>query len=155
MGQYGPVWALEEREKFRKKRTIFCFQTCFYQKPSFLSFSTQNHVESFMNLINKSVLDPKRARLNQNSDFGHVRTYSWLHKSRNTQGKIHGTYLGNIYIYGIYKECITNISIDTYDITMNIHEYIHQTHRHRLRRRPPKAVYTPTIYRPWHLMPPA
>ena len=25
-----------------------------------------------------------------------------------------GTYLGNI--YGIYKECITNISIDTYDI---------------------------------------
>ena len=25
-----------------------------------------------------------------------------------------GTYLGNI--YGIYKECITNISIDIYDI---------------------------------------
>ena len=43
----------------------------------------------------------------QNSDFGHVRTYSSLHKLRNTQGKIHGTYLGNI--YGIYKECIRNI----------------------------------------------
>ena len=28
-----------------------------------------------------------------------------------------GTYLGNI--YGIYKECITNISIDIYDITIN------------------------------------
>ena len=27
----------------------------------------------------------------QNSDFGHVRTYSSLHKLRNTQGKIHGT----------------------------------------------------------------
>ena len=35
-----------------------------------------------------------------------------------------GTYLGNI--YGIYKECITNISIDIYDITINIHRYIHQ-----------------------------
>ena len=38
-----------------------------------------------------------------------------------------GTYLRNI--YGIYKECITNISIDIYDITINIHKYIHQTHR--------------------------
>ena len=74
----------------------------------------------------------------QNSDFGHVRTYSSLHKLRNTQGKIHGTYLGNI--YGIYKECITNISIDIYDITINIHQYIHQTHRRRLRRRPNGAA---------------
>ena len=40
--------------------------------------------------------------------------FGWLHKLRNTQGNIHGTYLGNI--YGIYKECITNISIDIYDI---------------------------------------
>ena len=39
--------------------------------------------------------------------FGHVRTYSWLHKLRNTQGKIYGTYLGNI--YGIYKEYKRNI----------------------------------------------
>ena len=74
----------------------------------------------------------------QNSDFGHVRTYSSLHKLRNTQGKIHGTYLGNI--YGIYKECITNISIDIYDITIKIHQYIHQTHRRRLRRRPNGAA---------------
>ena len=49
-----------------------------------------------------------------------------------------GTYLGNI--YGIYKECITNISIDIYDITINIHQYIHQTHRRRLRRRPNGAA---------------
>ena len=46
-------------------------------------------------------------KLDQNSDFGHVRAYSWLHKLRNTQGKLHGTYLGNI--YGIYKEYIRNI----------------------------------------------
>ena len=43
----------------------------------------------------------------QNSDFGHVRTYSWLHKLSNTQGKIYGTYWGNI--YGIYREYIRNI----------------------------------------------
>merc|ERR1712078_877529 len=60
--------------------------------------------------------------------------YSWLHRLRNTQGKIHGTYLGNI--YGIYTECITNISIDIYDKTIDIHQYIHQTHRRRLRRPP-------------------
>ena len=46
-----------------------------------------------------------------------------------------GTYLRHI--YGIYKECITNISIDMYDIPINIHiKYIHQTHRCRLRRPP-------------------
>ena len=33
--------------------------------------------------------------------------FCWLHKSRNTQGKIHGTYLGNI--YGIYQDCIRSI----------------------------------------------
>merc|ERR1711924_398511 len=27
------------------------------------------------------------------------------------------------------KECITNISIDIYDLTINIPKYIHQTHR--------------------------
>ena len=41
---------------------------------------------------------------------------------------------------GIYKECITNISVDIYDITINIHKYIHQTHRRRLRRRPNRAA---------------
>ena len=69
--------------------------------------SVQNHAESFGNNIKNLVLDPKRAKFNKNSDFGHVRTYSWLHKLRNTQGKIYGTNLGNI--YGIYKEYIRNI----------------------------------------------
>ena len=96
----------------------------------FLSFSSKNHAESSRNLIKNSVLDPKWAKFNRKSWFGHVRTcqdlsrrtstyckpaeillffqilhlsillvFSWLHKLRNTQGEIHGTYLGNIYIY--------------------------------------------------------
>ena len=93
----------------------------------FLSFSSKNDAESLCHFVKIPFLDPKRAKLDQNSDFRHLRTSSWRHKLRNTQGKIHVTYLGNI--YGIYKECITNISIDTYDITINIHKYIHQTHR--------------------------
>ena len=72
-----------------------------------MSSSTQNHAESSGNYLKNSVLDPKRAKLNQNSDSGHVRTYSWLHNLRNTQGKIYGTYLGNIYME--YKEHISNI----------------------------------------------
>ena len=67
------------------------------------------YAESSRHFLKKSVWDPKRAKLDQNSDFGHVRTYSWLHKLRNTQGKIYGTYLGNRYIYGIYREYIRNI----------------------------------------------
>ena len=77
------------------------------QKTMFLDSSMQNHVEPLWDYLKKSVLEPKHATFNQNSDFGHVRTYSWLHKLRNTQGKIYGTYLGNI--YGIYKEYIRNI----------------------------------------------
>ena len=61
----------------------------------FLTSSTQNHAESFRNFLKKSVWDPRRAKLYQNSDFGHVRTYSRLHKLRNTQGKIYKTDLGN------------------------------------------------------------
>ena len=49
--------------------------------------------------LNNLVLDPKRAKLNQNSSFGHVRTYSWLHKLRNTQGNRYGSNLRNIYIH--------------------------------------------------------
>ena len=41
----------------------------------FLSFSNKNHAESFRNFIKKTFLDPKRAKLDQNSDFRHVRTY--------------------------------------------------------------------------------
>ena len=73
----------------------------------FFSFSMHNHAEPWWNYLKKLVLDPKRAKLNQNCDFGHVRTYCWLQKLRNTQGKIYGTCLESI--YGIYKECIRNI----------------------------------------------
>ena len=72
----------------------------------FWDSSAQNHAEPSWNYLKKSVLDPKRAKLNQNSDFAHVRTYSRLHTLRNTQGKIYGTYLGNI--YGIYEGIIRN-----------------------------------------------
>ena len=36
----------------------------------FFSFSRQNHAESFRNLIKKSVLDPKCAKLDQKSEHG-------------------------------------------------------------------------------------
>ena len=57
------------------------------------------------------------------------RIYHFLYMDDN------GTYLGNI--YGIYKECITNISINIYDIQYKI---ITHTHRRRLRRRPNGAA---------------
>ena len=73
----------------------------------FVGLLGANHAESSGNFLKKSVWDPKLAKLEQNPDFGHVRTYSWLHKLRNTQGKTYETYLGKI--YGIYKEYIRNI----------------------------------------------
>ena len=82
------------------------FQFLMWKKPCFLSFSTHNHAEPLWNYLKKYLLDPKRAKFNQNSDFGHVQTYSSFHKLRNTQGKLYGTNLGNIYIY---MECIRNI----------------------------------------------
>ena len=42
------------------------------QNSVFLSFCRQSHAESSRNFFKKSVLDPKRGRLDQNSDFGHV-----------------------------------------------------------------------------------
>ena len=46
----------------------------------FLSFSNKNDAESLCHFVKNLFLNPKHAKLNQNSDFGHVRTYSWLHK---------------------------------------------------------------------------
>ena len=40
----------------------------------FLSFSKQNHAESSRNFVKNLVLDPKRAKFDQKSWFGHVRT---------------------------------------------------------------------------------
>ena len=84
----------------------------------FLSFSNKNDAESSINLVKIPFLDPKCVKLDQNSDFRHVRTcpggqiltanqrkyfyffqflhlsillvFFWFHKLRNTQGKIHG-----------------------------------------------------------------
>ena len=39
-----------------------------------------------------------------------------------------GTYLENI--YGTYKECITNISINIYDIKYKAPPYIYLSHTH-------------------------
>ena len=76
----------------------------------------------------------KSAKLDQNSDFGHVRTcqglpgaqvlvgkavFSFFQKLRNTQGEIYGTYLRNIYIY---MEFMRNIYIYIYmEYPLNIH----------------------------------
>ena len=56
-------------------------------KPCFLSSSTHKNAKLFRKYLKQIVLDPKRAKLKHNSDFGHVRKYSWLHKSKTTQGK--------------------------------------------------------------------
>ena len=62
----------------------FCFNF-WMEKQCFLDSSRQSHAEPLWNYLKKFVLDPKRAKLEQNSDFGHVRTYSSLHKLRNIQ----------------------------------------------------------------------
>mgnify|MGYP003315669372 CR=1 FL=1 len=40
----------------------------------FLSFSSKNHAESSRNFVKNLILNPKRAKLDQKSWFGHVRT---------------------------------------------------------------------------------
>ena len=81
--------------KLLNDSTCFCVDGA--QKHCFLCSSTQNHAESFR--IKNFVLDPKHAKLDQQSDFGHVRTYCWLNKLRNIQSKTYGKHLGHIYIY--------------------------------------------------------
>ena len=53
----------------------------------FFSFSTQSHAESSRNFVYNQVLDPKCAKLDQNSDFGHVRTCQDLSRRTNTYCK--------------------------------------------------------------------
>ena len=97
MGPYGAIWA--HKGLYFGQILKFLIKIMW-----FLSFSNKNDAESLCHFVKIPFLDPKRAKLDQNSDFRHVRTYSWLHKLRNTQGKMYGTYLRNIYIYiyGIY-----------------------------------------------------
>ena len=76
----------------------------FNGKMHFLNFSAHHHAESSGNHLKSLVLDQKCTNLDHNSDFGHVRTYSWLHQLRNTQRELYGTYLEKrkytyLYIY--------------------------------------------------------
>ena len=59
----------------------------FYIKLCVFGFSTQNHSEAFRNYVPNSGLDPQRAKLDEKSEFGHVQTYCWRNKLRNTQGR--------------------------------------------------------------------
>ena len=52
-----------------------------------MSFSSKNDAESSRNFIKNLVLDPKHAKLNQNSDFGHVRTCQDLSRRTSTYFK--------------------------------------------------------------------
>ena len=70
----------------------------FIEKQCYLDSLTQNHAEALWNYLKKSVLEPKCAKLDPNSSFAHVQSYSWLYKLRNAQRKIHGKTLGNICI---------------------------------------------------------
>ena len=45
----------------------------FVDKTCFLGFSSQSHAESSRNFVKKPVLNPKHAKFNPNSSFGHVR----------------------------------------------------------------------------------
>ena len=93
------------RTRFFHQTMLYIYIYCSLMEKYVLSSSMQKHAESSGNYFKNLVLDPKRAKLNQNSDFGHVRTYRWLNKLRTIQRKIYGKYLGHIYIYiYIYRE---------------------------------------------------
>ena len=47
----------------------------------------QNHAEPLWNYLKNFTVEPKRAKLDQKSDFGHVRTYCWLKKYETYKGK--------------------------------------------------------------------
>ena len=53
-------------------------------------FWPKNDTEQIWHYLKKPVWDPKCAKLDQKSDFGHVRTYYWLNKLRNMQRRIYG-----------------------------------------------------------------
>ena len=53
----------------------------------FLSFSGENDAESLCHFVKIPFLDPKRAKLDQNSDFRHVRTCQDLSRRTSTYCK--------------------------------------------------------------------
>ena len=67
-----------------KRRQVLIAKPCFYFL--FSDFTPFIILLAILwSFIKKSALHPKCTKLNQNSDYGHVRTYSWLHKLRNTR----------------------------------------------------------------------
>ena len=67
MGPYGPLWA--PMGPYFGQILRFLIKMIW-----FLCFSGKNDAESSINFVKILFLDPKRANLDQNSDFGHVRT---------------------------------------------------------------------------------
>ena len=53
----------------------------------FFSFSRQSHAESSRSFVKNSAFDPKRAKLNQKSEIGHVRTCQDLSRRTSTYCK--------------------------------------------------------------------
>ena len=80
-----PVQWLSRKTKPRQQgRLLFLFWyfsdfssniKVFRQNTAFFSFSNKNHAESLWHFVINLFLDPKRPKLDQNSDFGHVRTW--------------------------------------------------------------------------------
>ena len=90
--RFLPPWSILCRKEFRDLWGIFGIWgqilRFFVKITWFLSFSGKNDAESLCHFVKIPFLDLKRAKLDKKSDFSHVRTLSWLHKLRNTQGKI-------------------------------------------------------------------
>ena len=59
-------------------RFLTKYHVLLIKHPCLLDSSTQNHAESFGNYLTNLVLDPKRAKMDQKLDFGHVRNYFCL-----------------------------------------------------------------------------
>ena len=57
----------------QKALSLYKYNVFVMEKNVFLDSSMQNHSESFGNYLKKSVLEPKRTKLNQVSEHGHVR----------------------------------------------------------------------------------
>ena len=79
---------------------------CLVSKTCFLSFSTQNHAELIGNYIKNSVLDPKRAILNQKSEIcahmGPARALEEREEFRkNALFCLRNTFLSKIILFGL------------------------------------------------------
>ena len=80
-----PNHCLEAKNVFLRK---ICFLASSVLTCSWV-FWPKNNTERIWNYLKKQVLSPKCGKLDQKSDFGHVRTHCWLNKWRNIQRKIY------------------------------------------------------------------